>query len=85
MSDKRIEKRKDLPANADVNPKASDNRHQQQEEYDNLGKDERQKESEVRNTQRMERMGDSQQGDERMISPSKEKAIDQNRRDRHPE
>lgn len=78
------DKRRDLPANSDINKKPGDQRHQQQEEYDNLGKDELQKESEVRNTQQSEQMRDSQQGDERMIPESKSKLRDKNGRDQHP-
>ncbi|HYE53746.1 MAG TPA: hypothetical protein VD996_02850 [Chitinophagaceae bacterium] len=65
--------RKDLPARSDTNRSVSDKRHQQQEEFDNLGKDEQQKESEVRNTQRNEQMRDSQQGGESKLPETKAK------------
>jgi len=77
--------RQDLPANSDANAKQSDRRHKQQEEYDNLGKDELQKESEVRNTQQNEQMRDSQMGDERMKPETKGHAMGQRGRDQHPQ
>jgi hypothetical protein len=64
---------KDLPVQSGANPGTDDKRLQQQEEYDNRGKDEQQTESEVRNAQRTEQLRDSQQGDERMLSDSKAK------------
>lgn len=79
------DKNKDLPANSDINRKADDKLHQQQEEYDNRGKDNLQRESEVRNTQRNEQLSDSQQGDERMTPESKSKSRDKNGRDQHPQ
>jgi len=64
---------KDLPARSDANRSKSDDRHRGQEEFDNLGKEEQQTESEVRNTQRNEQMRDSQQGDERKLPETKAK------------
>lgn len=78
------DKYSDLPANSEVNKKADHRLHQQQEEYDNRGKDNLQRESEVRNTQRDEQLGSSQQGDERMIPENKNKQRDKNGRDQHP-
>lgn len=65
--------KKDLPAKSDINKDENDSQFRQQEEFDNRGKDERQQESEVRNTQQSEQMRDSQQGRERMIPESKKK------------
>jgi hypothetical protein len=65
--------KKDLPAKSDSNRQEDDNRLRGQEEFDNKGKDDLQRESEVRNTQRSEQMRDSQQGDERMVPESKKK------------
>lgn len=80
------DKRNDLPANSGINQKDSDRNHKGQEEYDNLGKDELQKESEVRNTQQAEQMRDSQQGRERMKPETKDQSTSKkNGRDRHPE
>ncbi|HEY0677231.1 MAG TPA: hypothetical protein VGD17_03050 [Chitinophagaceae bacterium] len=89
MSKDKKDKR-DIPAKSDINPKSSDSRHRQQEEFDNRGKDDLQKESEVRNTQRSEQMRDSQEGDERMIPHTKghatgQKGEGQRGRDQHPE
>jgi len=64
---------KDLPAKSDANRDTNDRRFSQQEEFDNKGKDELQRESEVRNTQQAEQMKDSQQGNERMVPESKAK------------
>jgi hypothetical protein len=67
-------KRKDLPANADVNPKTDDNRYRQQEEFDNeRGRTGQDRDSEVRNTRETERLRDSQQGDERNLPETKKK------------
>jgi hypothetical protein len=77
--------RKGLPARSDANAKGSDQRYKQQEEYDNLGKDELQKESEVRNTQHEEQMRDSQMGGESMKPITKGNAMGQRGRDQHPE
>jgi hypothetical protein len=77
------DKRKDLPANSDANKKVDDKRFQQQEEFDNRGKDDLQRESEVRNTQRDEQLRDSQQGDERMVPESKSRVHDKNGKDQH--
>lgn len=77
--------KKDLPANSDINRKNDDKRHSRQEEYDNRGKDDLQRESDVRNTQRSEQMRDSQQGDERMIPPSKGRVQNQKPREQHPQ
>lgn len=85
MPNKRIEKTGDLPAKSDINPKTDDDRFQQQEEFDNLGKDEMQRESEVRNTQQMERMRDSQQGDERKLPETKGHRNNQKPREQHPQ
>ena len=74
-----------LPANSDNNAKKGDQRHKQQEEFDNLGKDELQRESEVRNTQRSEQMRDSQMGDERMKPETKGNSMGQHGRDQHPQ
>lgn len=82
---KKQDKRQDLPANSDANPRRSDDRLKQQEEYDNKGKDEMQRESEVRNTQDMERMGDSQEGDERNLQDSKGRRNNQKPREQHPQ
>jgi hypothetical protein len=65
--------KKDLPAKSDINKDADDTRLRGQEEFDNRGKDELQRESEVRNAQQTEQMRDSQQGDERMKPDSKAK------------
>ena len=65
--------KKDLPAKSDINRDKDDSRLRGQEEFDNKGKDDLQRESEVRNTQQTEQMRDSQQGDERMIPESKKK------------
>lgn len=57
------DKRTDLPVNSDINKRTSDRRLRQQEEYDNLGKDASQKESDVRNTQRSEQLRDQPEED----------------------
>jgi hypothetical protein len=79
------DKRNDLPANSDANSTRSDNQHKHQEEFDNLGKDELQKESEVRNTQHAEHMRDSQMGGESMKPQTKGHSMGQRGRDQHPQ
>lgn len=71
-------KDKGLPARSDVTPKKDDNRYKHQDEYATPA-------SEARNANDVEKMRDSQQGDERMRPETKGHSRAQKRREQHPQ
>lgn len=72
---------KDLPAKSAINQDEDDARFKQQEEFDNKGKDELGRASEVKQDRQSEHMRDSQEGRERMTPETKKKESEANYRE----